>query len=189
MREHFNQSYIRLSHGDSIFSKPNCLVIKLYFLILYSALAIPIFKISFAISTFGNFLGDLLLKWSYFKHRSHTTESVLMAIIFWQTKQNHFELSAHAESDSMKIYKFFIPYEVWYGIEIRLKFSFVTSTPFSTFFVVDVETTQAKIIFSFLALFNSMNGTIIFFVLFLSSFFEDGRPTTINSAPFGLPLF
>ena len=190
MREHFNQSYKRLSHGDSIFSKPNCLVVKSYFLILYSAqLAISIFKINFSISTFHNFLKDAQLKWFYFKHHSRTTKSVLMAIIFWQTKQNHFELSAHAESDSMKIYKFFIPYKVWYGIEIRFKFSFVTSTPFSTFFVVDVETTQAKIIFSFLALFNLMNGTIIFFVLFLSSFFEDGRPTTINSAPFGLPLF
>ena len=138
MREHFNQSYIRLSHGDSIFSKPNCLVIKLYFLILYSALAIPIFKISFAISTFGNFLGDLLLKWSYFKHRSHTTESVLMAIIFWQTKQNHFELFFLVEKfqtfspcrifkiffNSIKIYKFFIPYEVRYGIDIRLQIFF-----------------------------------------------------------------
>ena len=62
MSEHFNQSYIRLSHSDSIYSKPNYLVVKLYFLILYSALAIPIFKINFAISTLGNFLRDVQLK-------------------------------------------------------------------------------------------------------------------------------
>ena len=69
------------------------------------------------------------------------------------------------------------------------KFSFITSTSFSAFFAVDVEPTQAKRILPFSALFNLMNGTIIFFVLFLLIFFEDGRPTTINSAPFGLPLF
>ena len=51
---------------------------------------ILIFKVNFAISTFGNFLRNVQLKWFHFKHRSHTTESVLLAIIFWQTKQNHF---------------------------------------------------------------------------------------------------
>ena len=136
MREHFNQSYIRLLHCDSIFSKPNCLVVKLYFLIFYSArLAKPIFKINFAISTFGNFLKDVQLKWFYVKHRSHTTESVLMAIIFWETEQNHFKLFFLVEklqtfcpyrifkifSDSIKIYKFFIPYELWYDIDIRVQ--------------------------------------------------------------------
>ena len=136
MREHFNQSYIRLSHCDSIFSKPNCFVVKLYFLIPYSAqLAIPIFKINIAISTFGNFFRDVQLKWFYFKHRSLTTESVLMAVIFWQTEQNQFELFFLVEkfqtfclcriltifSNSIKIYKLFTTYEVWYGIDIRLQ--------------------------------------------------------------------
>ena len=63
MRKNLNQSYIRLSYGDSIYSKPKRLVVKLYFYILYSArLAIPIFKINFAISTFSNFLRDVQLK-------------------------------------------------------------------------------------------------------------------------------
>ena len=69
------------------------------------------------------------------------------------------------------------------------KFFFITSTSFSAFFAVDVENTQAKRILPFSALFNLMNRTIIFFVLFLLIFFEDGRPTTINAAPFGLPIF
>ena len=81
MRENLNQSYIRLSHGDSIYSKPKRLVVKLHFYILYSArLAIPISKINFEISTFSNFLRDVQLKWFHFKHRSHTIESVLMTI-------------------------------------------------------------------------------------------------------------
>ena len=128
MTENFNQSYIRLSHSDSSFSKPNCLVVILYFLILYSArLAKPIFKINFTISTFGNFLRDVQLKWFHFKHGSHTTELLLMAIIFWQTEQNHFENFFSCRkfcpcrifkifSDLIKVYKFFIPYGglIWY---------------------------------------------------------------------------
>ena len=39
-------------------------------------------------------------------------------------------------------------------------FSFVTSTPFSMCFAVDVETTHSKRILSFFALLNFMNGTI-----------------------------
>ena len=70
--------------------KASCCQIILYILHL-AQFPILIFKINFAISTFGN-LRNVQLKWSHFKHRSHTTESVLMAIIFWQTKQNHFEL-------------------------------------------------------------------------------------------------
>ena len=68
-------------------------------------------------------------------------------------------------------------------------FPLVTSTPFSMCFAVDVETAHSKIILSFFALFNLMNGTIKFFGLFLLIFFEDGRPTTVNAAHFGLLLF
>ena len=68
-------------------------------------------------------------------------------------------------------------------------FPFFTSTPFSVFFAVDVETAHSKRILSFLELFNLMNGTIKFFGLFLLIFFEDGRPTTVTSAPFGLLFF
>ena len=68
-------------------------------------------------------------------------------------------------------------------------FPFVTSTPFSMCFAVDVETTHSKRILSFFALLNFMNGTIKFFGLFFFVFFEDGRPTTVNAAHFGLLLF
>ena len=133
MRENLNQSYIRLSHGDSIYSKPKRLVVKLHFYILYSArLAIPISKINFEISTFSNFLRDVQLKWFHFKHRSHTTESVLMTIFsdeptkpFWT-----FFLVLKFQTfcpckifkifpDSIKIYIFFISYQVWFAIENR----------------------------------------------------------------------
>ena len=67
-------------------------------------------------------------------------------------------------------------------------FSFVTSTPLRVLFAVDVETAHSKRILSFSALFNLMNGTIIYFELFLLVFYEDGRPITVNSDPFGLPL-
>ena len=66
--------------------KASCCQIILYIL-HFARFPILIFKINFAISIFGNFLRNVQLKWSLFKHRSHTTESVLMAIIFWQTKQ------------------------------------------------------------------------------------------------------
>ena len=68
-------------------------------------------------------------------------------------------------------------------------FSFVTSTPLRALFAVDVETTHSKRVLSFSALFNLMNVTTIFFELFLLVFFGDGRLITVNSAPFGLPLF
>ena len=68
-------------------------------------------------------------------------------------------------------------------------FPFVTSTPFTVLFDVDVETTHSKRILSFLPLFNLMNGTIKFFGLFLLIFFEDERPATVDSAPFDLLLF
>ena len=42
-------------------------------------------------------------------------------------------------------------------------FPFVTSTPFSMCFAVDVETTHSKRILSFFALLSLMNGTIKFF--------------------------
>ena len=158
MRENFNQSYIRLSYGDGIFSKPNCLVVILYFLILYSArLAKPIFKINFAISTFGNFLRDVQLKWFHFKHGSHTTELLLMAIIFWQTKQNHFENFYSCRKFCpcrifylQNIFRFDKSLQIFHplrGSDMVLrsdfKCSFVTSTPFSAFFTVDVETTHS----------------------------------------------
>ena len=68
-------------------------------------------------------------------------------------------------------------------------FPFVTSTPFSMCFAVDVETTHSKRILSFFALLSLMNGTIKFFELFLFIFFKDGRTTTVNAAHFGLLLF
>ena len=83
----FNQclgvSYLILGAG---LVKASCCQIILYIL-HFARFPILIFKINFAISIFGNFLRNVQLKWSLFKHRSHTTESVLMAIIFWQTKQ------------------------------------------------------------------------------------------------------
>ena len=71
--------------------KASCCQVILYIL-HFARFPILIFKINFAISAFGNFLRNVQLKWFHFNHPSHTTESVLMAIIFWQTRQNHFEL-------------------------------------------------------------------------------------------------
>ena len=68
-------------------------------------------------------------------------------------------------------------------------FPFVTSAPFSMCFGVVVETVHPKRILSFFALFNLVNGTIKFCGLFLLISFEDGRPTTVNAAHFGLLLF
>ena len=68
------------------------LLLNIHYILHFARFPIPIFKISFAISTFDDFLRYVQPKWFYFKHRSRTIESVLMAIIFWQTKQNHFEL-------------------------------------------------------------------------------------------------
>ena len=191
MREHFNQSYIRLKT-----KLPCCQIILLN---TYSAqLAIPVFKINFAISTFGNFLRDVQLKWFYFKHHSYTTESVLMTIIFWQTEQNHLELFFLVEkfqtfcpcrifkifSDSIKIYKFFIPYEVCMVLRSDFKFSFITSKSCSAFFAVDEETTQAKRMLPFLALFNLMNGTIIFLYCFSWSFLKMEDLSTLHPSVF-----
>ena len=66
-------------------------------------------------------------------------------------------------------------------------FPFVTSTPFSIYFAVDVEATHSRE--SFFALLNLMNGTIKFFGTFLFNFFEGGRLTTVKAARFGLLLF
>ena len=89
----FNQclgaSYLILGAGPVV--KASCCQIILYIL-HFARFPILIFKINFAISAFGNFLRNVQLKWFHFNHPSHTTESVLMAIIFWQTRQNHFEL-------------------------------------------------------------------------------------------------
>ena len=214
----FNQylgaSYLILRAGLVV--KVSCCQIILY--ILHFALfPILIFKITFAISTFSNFLRNVQLKWFHFKHRSHTTEWVLIAIVFWQTEQNHFEFffllqsfkhSAHAESSQyFPINIFHIrPYKRW-KICILLStyfsslmksdiiltsdfnFPFATSTPFSMCFAVDVETTHSKRILPFFALFNLINSTIRFFGLFLLIFFEDRRPTTVNAAHVGLLLF
>ena len=68
-------------------------------------------------------------------------------------------------------------------------FPFVTSTPFSMCFAVDVETTHSKRILSFFELLNLMNEKIKLFGLFLFIFFEDGKPVTVNAAHFGLLLF
>ena len=89
----FNQclgaSYLIL--GAGLVVKASCCQIILYIL-HFARFPILIFKINFAISAFGNFLRNVQLKWFHFNHPSHTTKSVLMAIIFWQTRQNHFEL-------------------------------------------------------------------------------------------------
>ena len=68
-------------------------------------------------------------------------------------------------------------------------FPFVTSTPFSMCFAMDVETTHSKRILPFFACLNLMNWIIKFFGLFLFIFFEDGRPTIVNAAQFGLLFF
>ena len=78
---HFNQclgtSYLIL--GAGIVVKASCCQIILY-IIDFAGLLILIFKINFAISTFGN-----LLSLNYFiLNRSHSTESVLEAISFWK---------------------------------------------------------------------------------------------------------
>ena len=71
----------------------------------------------------------------------------------------------------------------------NFNFPFVTSTPFSMCFAVDVETTHSKRILSIFELLNLINEKIKFFGLFLYIFFEDGKPTTANAAHFGLLLF
>ena len=68
-------------------------------------------------------------------------------------------------------------------------FPFVTSTPLSMCFPMDVETTHSRRILRFFALFNLMNETIKFFGLFFLILFEYGGPTTANAAHFGLLLF
>ena len=50
-----------------------------------------------------------------------------------------------------------------YSQQLGLNFPFVTSTPFSMCFALDVETTHSKRILSFFVLLNLMNGTINFF--------------------------
>ena len=154
----------------------------------FARFPVLIFKINFAISTFGNFLRNVHLKGFHFKHRSHSTESVLMAIIFSQTKQNHFELfSCHKVSnilpmqnlhntflliffisDLIRDEKICILLSTYFSTLMRsdmvltsdFNFPFVTSTPFSMCFAVDVETTHSKRILSFFVLLNFMNGTI-----------------------------
>ena len=68
-------------------------------------------------------------------------------------------------------------------------FLFVTSTPFYMCFAVDVETTHSKRILSFFCTleFDERDNQIFWIVSLI--FFEDGRPTTVNPAHFGLLLF
>ena len=70
------------------------------------------------------------------------------------------------------------------GMELtsNFNFPFVTSTPFSMCFAVDVETAHCKTILSFFAVFNLMHGLILLIL------FEDGRHTTVNATHFGLLL-
>ena len=82
-------SYLKLGAGLAV--KASCSQI-IFYILHFAQFAILIFKINFAISTFGNFLRNVQLKWFHFKHRSHTTEWALTAIVFRQTKQNHFEI-------------------------------------------------------------------------------------------------
>ena len=89
----FNQC-LRVSYlilGAGLVVKASCCQIILYIL-HFARFPILIFKFNFVISSFNNFLRNVQFKWFHFKYLSHTTESVIMAIIFWQTKQNHYEL-------------------------------------------------------------------------------------------------
>ena len=141
---------------------------------------------TFLSCTHLNFLRGVQLKWFHFRHHSHTTESVHMEIIFWQTDQNHFELfflsqsfkhPVHAESSkyySIRWSSTYFSSLTKYDIVLRsdFNFPFVTSTPLRALFAVDVETTHSKRVLSFSALFNLMNGTTIFFELFLLAFLK-----------------
>ena len=69
----------------------SCCQVVLYIL-HFAWFPILIFKFNFVMSSFDNFLRNVQLKWFHFKYLPHTTESVIMAIIVWQTKQDHYEL-------------------------------------------------------------------------------------------------
>ena len=207
-------SYLMLGTGPV--AKASCSQIILYIL-HFARFPILIFKFNFAISSFSNFLRNVKLKWFHFIYLSHTTKSVIMAIIFWQTKQNHFELFSCRKvsntlpkqnlhntflliffiSDLIRDEKICILLSTYFSTLMRsdmvltsnFNFPFVTSTPFSMCFALDVEITHSKRILSFFALLKLMNDTIKFFRLFFFIFFENGRPTTVNTAHFGLLLF
>ena len=67
-----------------------------------------------------------------------------------------------------------------------VNFPFVTRTPFSMCFAVDVKTIHSRRILSFFLLFefDEPDNQIFLFI-----FFEDERPATANTAHFGLLLF
>ena len=148
------------------------------YILHFSRSPILIFKINFAISAFGNFLRNVQLKWFNFNHSSHTSESVFMAIIFWQTRQNHFELFSCPKvsnilptqnphntffliifiSDLIRderyvycyLHIFHLSWDlIWYWHQAST-FPFFASTLFSICFAVDVETTHSKSVFLFL---------------------------------------
>ena len=87
----FNQclgvTYLILGAG-LVVKASRCQIIL--YILHFARFAILISKFNFAMSTFSNFLRNVQLKWYHFKYLSDTTESVSMAIIFWQTEQNHF---------------------------------------------------------------------------------------------------
>ena len=71
----------------------------------------------------------------------------------------------------------------------NFNFPFVTSTPFSMCFAVDVETAHSKRVLSFFALSDLMNRTIKFFGFFLLNVFVDGTPKSVKAAHFVVLLF
>ena len=148
-----------------------CCQIILYIL-HFAWFVITIFKINLAISTFGNILKNVQPKWFYFKQCSHNTKSVLMAIVFWQTKQTILNFfSCHKVSnilpmqnphntflliffisDLIRDEKICILLSTYFSTLMRsdmvltsdFNFPFVTSTPFSMCFAVELETAHSK---------------------------------------------
>ena len=90
---HFNQclgtSYLIL--GAGIVVKASCCQIILY-IIDFAGLLILIFKINFAISTFGNLLRNVQLKLFHFKSLTFYRISTQGNFILKKTKHNDFEL-------------------------------------------------------------------------------------------------
>ena len=89
----FNQclgaSYLIFGAGQSMILSKRLVKLYIIYILYFARFPTLIFKINFAISAFSNFLRNVQLKWFHFDHHSHTTESVLRAIIFWQTWQNN----------------------------------------------------------------------------------------------------
>ena len=70
--------------GGLVVKVSSCQIIL--YILHFAWLPILIFKIRFAISTFGNLLRNVQLKWFHFKHLSLITESVLMVYNYFLNK-------------------------------------------------------------------------------------------------------